>query len=82
MEEGFVLISLLTFFGLILLAVLGFFTLWMLVHSLLLTITMWPRKRDNTINLLLVFMIFFLDFIGAIVYYFVRYRKSVNFKVN
>lgn len=81
MEEGFVLASLLIFFGLILLAVLGVFTLWMFIHSILLTITMWPQKRDNIVNLLLIFCVFFLDIIGAIVYYFVRYRKAVNFEV-
>lgn len=57
------------------------FTFWMFVHSIILTIYMRQDNSETVMNILLIVLIFFLEILGAIVYYFVRYRHSQDFRI-
>ena len=59
----------------------GIFTAWMFLHAVVLTITMWPKRRDNALNVLLLILFFFGGFVGAVVYFFVRYLKATDFEI-
>lgn len=61
-------------FGLIFLFIVVAFTLWMFIHGIIRTIKIWPE--EGILNLVMLSLMWLLPVIGAIVYYFVCYRKS------
>lgn len=54
--------------------VVAVLTLWMFIHGLIRTIKMWPE--ENILNIVMLILMWVAPGIGAIVYYFVCYRRT------
>lgn len=62
------------FFWVLVAIVLVFFSLWMFIHVLIRTFTMWPE--ESILNIIMIIFMWVVPVVSAIVYYFVCYRKS------